>query len=274
MSEFSDRLMVKFLEPAKVLALLTPPSDPSRSRVRRLLESVYEFGDLIVHEVDSVTVQRTELQVPVTVPVDLHGTWEKYFPQSERAFATVSAPRLSRTRWVAMRLQTRVTVKVEVAAGAFERLVHADLSDVATLAEFEARFMFIDVQGFMAQAGVSTFQELKRHLPQLLELHFADPPAFDPADPAAKRTLPLTVCAQFFPTVDLEGALRQIKASRQAVDATLPREEAPDGGEAMASCAWMAVFPANAQPPGTLTVAEVERLFRHESTVAVFEAPA
>ena len=56
MSSFGDRLMVRYLNAANVDALLVPPADVEKQRVRALLAQVYEPKLLAVQSVDAIAV--------------------------------------------------------------------------------------------------------------------------------------------------------------------------------------------------------------------------
>ena len=123
----------------------------------------------------------------------------------------------------------------------------------------------------MEASNVATYQELQADFPRLFKLHYATPPVYDPNDPSTKRTYRLRVSALFFPTLDLEAALRRLVLARRALDATRPHPDEYEGGDIRATDAWMGIFPASAIGAGTVTQANVEDIFAAEGFVAAFE---
>jgi hypothetical protein len=273
MSGFADQLLVRYLDPAKVAALLVPPGDAARQRIRALLASVYRPQLLTVEAVDQVTVNATQFQVPVIEPVTATGTWDRVIPPpAERAMATVELPSLAQTFWLDLMLEVIVAVRVSSTAAILDAVSSEDVSGLSQ-PDFVARFAFLDLPGLMKAARVSTYQELQADFPRLYKLHYADPPAYDPGDPAAVRTYRLRVCALFFPTLDLVGALRQLARTRRAVDAVMPHLAEYEGGDLLSASAWLAVFPDGAVGGGTPTRDEITALLGANRFVAAFETP-
>lgn len=145
--------------------------------------------------------------------------------------------------------------------------------DVCALSEpdFVARFEFLDLPALMAAAGAHTYPELQARFPQLFKLHYADPPVYDPDDPAVLRTYRLRVSTLFFPTLDLVEALRRLTRTRRALDAAEPTRAEYEGGAVLGASAWLAVFPDDAIGAGTPTRAQIEALFGADNVVAAFE---
>ncbi|HVQ93860.1 MAG TPA: hypothetical protein VMU51_22670 [Mycobacteriales bacterium] len=271
MTDFADQLMVRYLDPANVAALLMPPADTTRQRIRALLAGVYQPQLLTVEAVDEVSVRATRFQVPIVEPVTVRGTWDRVIPPpAERALATVELPSLAQTFWLDMMLDAVVGVRVSTSAALLDAVGSEDVSGLSQ-PDFVARFAFLDLPGLMRAAGVGTYQELQADFPRLYKLHYADPPAYDPDDPAAVRSYRLRVSALFFPTLDLAGALRQLGRTRRAVDAAMPRVDEYEGGDLLSASAWLAVFPAGAVGAGTPSPAEITALLGADRFVAAFE---
>jgi hypothetical protein len=73
--------------------------------------------------------------------------------------------------------------------------------------------------------------------------------------------------------LDLQGALRQVAQSQRAVDAVWPRPSEYEGGDLLASSAWIGVFPTSVFDTTTtpITQAQVSGLFAARGWVAGFE---
>lgn len=243
---FTDGLMLRYLRPANVKALLLPATDPERERLRSLFASVYDPSFLDVRTVESVDVVRTEFQSAVHASLSLHGSWDKSIPTTEQARATVEIPATPQVHWIDMSLETVVAVKAAPAGGLLASA---------------------DAEAWAAAGGAGAPQgEFERPY----QLQYEDPPPFDPAAPA--RRLPLRVSTLFFDRLDLVDALRRLSQAKRAVDAASPQPEVHDGGTMLASSAWLAVFPATAtDEPSQATEQLVGDLLATQGFVAVFE---
>lgn len=272
MTAFADQLMIRYTDPANVDLLLVPQDDTNRQRAQALLASVYEPRLLTVQSVDSVTVTAKNFQVPVIGPATVSGTWEKIIPQSERSLISADFPAIAQTDWVDMALETSVSVHVSANSAPLETVTAEDVSELSQQ-DFLARFQFLDLAGLMAAAGVSTYRELQADFPRLYQLHYAAPPPFDPNDPSAGRTYRLRVSVLFFSALDLQAALRQVAQSRRAMNAVWPQPSEYEGGDLLASSAWIGVFPDSLFDPATtsITQADVTALAAAAGWVAAFE---
>jgi hypothetical protein len=271
-SSFSDQLMIRYLDAASVDTLLVPTADTARQRARALLAQVFEPRLLAVESVDAITVTAKQFQVPIVEPITVRGTWERLIPQSERAVADAELSALSQVNWVDMALNTTVAVRVSMTSALLDSISSADVSELSQQ-DFLARFQFLDLANLMEAAKVTTYGELQADFPQLYRLHYADPPVLDPNDPRFQRSYPLRVSALIFPTLDLEGALRRLIQSRHALDAIRPHAASYEGGDLLASSAWMGIFPTSVFDPSVtpVTQEQVSSLFAAEGFVAAFE---
>jgi hypothetical protein len=272
MTAFADQLMTRYLDPANVDLLLVPQADATRQRAQALLASVYEPRLLTVQSLDSITVTGKNFQVPVLEPITVNGTWEKVIPQSERSLISFDLPAIAQTDWIDMALETTVSVRVSATSAPLDSVTSEDVSALSQQ-DFLAKFQFLDLAGLMAAGKVSTYQELQADFPQLYHLHYAAPAPYNPDDPAAARTYKLRISVLFFSALDLQGAFRQLAQARRAMDAVWPRPSDYEGGDLMASSAWIGVFPDSVFDPQVtpITQAEVSALSAAQGWVAAFE---
>lgn len=270
MKAFVDELMLRYSQPEQVAGLLVPRGDPDRLRVRSLLAAVYEPSLLEVRFVDSVQITGTSFQVPVRSPVTVRGGWEKLLPDVAQARATLEIPAVAPPQWIDLALDTVVTARVVLTAGALDALGSQEISGLSEQ-EFLEKFDFLDLAELMRRAEVADFEELQAQFPRLYRMHYADPPPFDPGAPG--RTYRLRVSVLFLPDLNLGAALRRLVQCRSALDDMHPRAEEYDGGALLATSAWLAVFPAAAlaseAAPGTEQ--QVSDLLAAEGFVAAFE---
>jgi hypothetical protein len=171
-----------------------------------------------------------------------------------------------------MALETTVSARVSAASAPLDMVTATDVSELSQQ-DFLAKFQFLDLAGLMATAGVSTYQELQADFPHLYRLHYATPAPYNPDDPAARRSYKLHIAVLFFSALDLQAALRQMAQARRAVDAVWPQPSEYEGGDLLASSAWIGVFPSSVFAPGLtpITQAEVSALSAAQGWVAAFE---
>lgn len=272
MTAIADQLMIRYMDPANVDLLLVPQADATKQRAQALLASVYEPRLLTVQSLDSIIVTAKNFQVPVVEPTTVNGTWEKVLPQSERSLISFDLPAIDQTGWIDMALETTVSVRVSTTSAPLDMVASTDVSELSQQ-DFLAKFQFLDLSGLMATARVSTYQELQADFPRLYRLHYATPAPYNPDDPAARRSYKLRIAVLFFSGLDLQAALRQMAQARRAVDAVWPQPSEYEGGDLLASSAWIGVFPTSVFAPGLtpITQAEVSALSAAQSWVAAFE---
>lgn len=263
--------MVRFVDPVDVEALLVPLADTGRQRIRALLAGVYRPELLGVEAVDEVSVSATRFQVPVVEPARADGILDQLSPSpGSRTQLSVELPSAADILWVDLMIDAVVRVRVSSSAALLAGVTAEDVS-VLSVADFEARFEFLDLPALMAASGVHTYPELQGRFPQLFKLHYADPPVYDPDDPSVRRTYRLQISTLFFPTLDLVEALRRLTRTRRALDAAGPTRAEYEGGAVLGASAWLAVFPDGAIGGGTPARAQIEALFGAENVVAAFE---
>jgi hypothetical protein len=163
-------------------------------------------------------------------------------------------------------------VRVSATSAALDAVSSEDVSGLSQQ-DFISKFQFLDLPGLMTAANVTTYQELQADFPRLYHLHYAAPPPYDPADPGAVRTYLLRVSVLFFATLDLQAAFRQLAQSRRAMDAIRPQPNEYEGGDLLASSAWIGVFPASIFKPADtpITQDQVSALFTAQGCVVAFE---
>lgn len=149
-----------------------------------------------------------------------------------------------------------------------------DIGEYATLAEFEAKFRYFDLAGYLARHHITTVEELKgayRHL--LGEIRLAAPPPFDPADPAHQRRVPLELAVLVRSTVDLTEALRSARLVRDLAERGTAYGRAAGAWEVHAPLAPVLVFPAAAVAASGVPEAVLVSFFAAQDVLAISLPP-
>lgn len=165
MTSFTDQLMVRFVDPADVEALLVPPADTGKQRIRALLAGVYRPELLEVEAVDEVTVSATRFQVPVVEPARADGILDQLSPSpGSRTQLSVELPALADTLWLDLMIDAVVRVRVSSSAALLAGVAAEDVSALSE-PDFVARFEFLDLPALMAASGVHTYPNCRAASP-------------------------------------------------------------------------------------------------------------
>jgi hypothetical protein len=274
MSEFLDRLLVELNTPANLVQLLDPPGDANHTQLRGLIDASFSFEFGTIHDVRNVQVMSTELERPIAPLWQTSGTWTQTTPSFSRTDVRYERAEAASMVWLDVVASISLTLLLEVDAGAVASVVTREIDQFNSLAEFQARFQFLDMNAFMAQIGVSSFEELKsRHRYLLTEIRGNQPPAFDPNDPANLHSLMLGVALLVRDTLDVGGGLRDAKLARRTMDRALAFTPGSDVADARTPYAPVVVFPQSAVAGPPLTAAAVQALFAAENLLALFVTP-
>jgi hypothetical protein len=246
-STFVDTMLVRLAAPGGLLDVIFPDGDGAR--IKALL------GAANVHDVLGVDVLSVECQRPIFPTVRRTGNWLQSVPSTTRTDFSVEGSGDS-PQWIDLVAETAVSVVVELDPAGAESFSLKDVGEFSTLAEFQARVPELDLDAFMARHGLSTVDELRAAFRyQAGEVRLKPVPPFDPEDPANRQTLRLTVAILVRDTVDLAGALRDVRLI--ATETRAP----------------MVVLPAGVTGGLGLTPEQITEFLAGQRVLAVFEQP-
>ena len=274
MTGFVDQMMVKLQDPTQLEDLVVPAADPTHQRLRQLFGEAYALPFATLHDVVSVDVDAVEFQRPLFPPKRLSGTWLQTIPAHTRTDVSYEGLDGLAPEWIDLAARLSVTVVLEVDPGVVESLRISDLGDFSTVAEFQARFRFFDLQRFMDEHDLASVEDLKRAFRYLLgEIQLKDLDQFDPNDPANQRRLPLNLAVLVRSTIDLVQALRDARMAREALERTLSWRRTVDDAEVLTPYAPLLVFPQSAVASTSLTEAQIHDFFASQGILALFVTP-
>ncbi|MEV4559247.1 hypothetical protein AB0K51_19970 [Kitasatospora sp. NPDC049285] len=271
MSSFTDALMLRLDAPGGLPGLLLPAGPTGLARVRQLAGTLYGLPAAAVHEVAKLEVAEAEFQRPLFRPRLLSGSWIRTSPAHERTEVLyegrdAAAP----PEWVDLMLRLSATLVLELDPGAIESVVLNDIGEYHTLAEFQAKFRYFDLAGYLARHHIETVDELRRAYRHLLgEIRLAAAPPFDPADPANQRRVPLELAVLVRESVEVTEALRAAQLVRDLAERSLPARREPDGLESRCRVAPVLVFPAAAVAASGVAEADLLAFFAARDVLAV-----
>lgn len=275
MSTVTDGLMLRLGATGALPGLLLPADPAGLARVRQLAGTLYGLPAATVHEVASIEVVAAELQRPLFRPRQLSGSWTRTAPAHERTEVLyegrdAAAP----PEWVDLMLRVNATLVLELDQGAIESVTLNDIGDYQTLAEFQAKFRYFDLPGYLARHHITTVDELRHAYRHLLgEIRFAAPPPFDPSDPANRRRVPLELAVLVRESVDLTESLRAARLVRDLAERALPARPDPAGLESHGRLAPVLLFPAAAVAASGITETDLLAFFAAQDILAISLPP-
>lgn len=235
MSLFADQMLVALSDHRALAALLNPPADRARERVRSLVAAMADTSFAQIRDVLDMTVRRLELAQPLFPSRRHDGTWQQTGPSHTRAeFRWEDADGVD-PLWIDLAADVGLTL-----------LLEHDPAEVESIAVHELR----------------TTVRLK------------PPPRFDPRDPAAQQRFELRVALLIRDELDVGEALRAAKLARALLRRTVAyRERAAADVELTSPYAPVVVFPATALATSRFTEPQLRALFAAERVVTVFATP-
>jgi len=273
MTLFVDQLLLQLSDPARLIQVLAPAADPTRSRIRALIGAVYDMPFATIHAVSDVQVQSIESELPIPLPAKWSGTWQQTIPSYARS--DISLDQQTSFSWVDLLVSLEVTVVLEVDPGEVESILTRDIGDFNTLDDFRARFSFIDLDAFMAKHRISTVEELKEAYRYLItEIRLKAPGPFDPNDPANAFRVPLKVVILLRDVLDLAAGLREAKVARLAAERLFAVRPELKSAEARTYCAPVLVFPESSLNGLPFDANAVEAFLATERVLGIFLTPS
>lgn len=274
MSAFVDKVLVDLSDPAKVTALIAPSSDPSRTILKRLFASVYELPAASLHSVTDVDVVGSEFERPIFPPERTIGTWTQTIPSHTRTDIVYEGSNGLTPAWIDAVTELLLTVVLDVDPGEVESIVVERIEDFTTLAEFKARFAYLDLEAFIEAHGISTVQELKDAFDYLkTEIRLKPTGPIDPADPHNARHFRLKLAILVRDAVDIAAALREVKLALATVERSVAYAATAGDAEVRTPFAPIVVFPENAVADSGFTVAQLRDFFEAERVTVLVTNP-
>jgi hypothetical protein len=271
MATFRDRVLLELSDAGQLAGLLLPAGDTTGSRVRTMLGASYDLTSARIDSVRSVAVTSVVLERPLFPVGRQTGGWQQTVPTFTRTDLSLDVPAPADPVWVDLLAQLSVTVVTEVDPGGAESVLAKGFDEFTTLDEFRARFVFIDLDEFMARHHITTVEELRDAFDYIVtEVRLRTPPPFDPADPANTHILAVTLAAAVVDPLDLAEGLRTVRLIQAATKDLTGPKPASVPAEPVAAYATAAVFATAALGAAGLTAAEVEQLYAQQGVVSLF----
>jgi hypothetical protein len=271
MSAFVDKVMLDLSDPAKLSELVSPAADTTHTRVRQLFAIVYAMPFATLHDVLTVDVLETDFQRPLFPPRRLAGTWTQTTPSYTRTDVLYEGLDGLVPEWVDVSVRLALTVVLEIDAGEVDSVQLNDLGAFSTLAEFQAKFRYFDLDAFMAEHGITNVEELRSAYRYLLgEVQLKAIPPFNPGDPANQRRFELNLALLIRDAIDVASCLRDARMAREAVERALSYHRDVGEAEVRTPYAPVLILPETAVAATGSSESALETFFAAQQVLAVF----
>jgi hypothetical protein len=253
--------------------VLLPAGDTDGQRVRTMLEASYDLSTARIDRVDRVAVRAVTPQHPLFPVSRRTAQWSQSVPSYTRADLIQDVPSAADPIWIDLLAEVSATVVTEIDPSGAEAVLSRAFDKFTTLDEFRDRFLFIDLDGFLAKHRISTFEELRDAFDYIVtEVQLRTPPPFDPDDPANTHTLTVRLAVMVVDPFDLAAGLRAARLVRAAAKDLTGAGPTGMPIEPMATYATAVVFAGAGPPQGGPSAAEVAQLYAREGVVSLFLA--
>jgi hypothetical protein len=274
MSVFVDRMLLRLRTPANVESLIAPAADTNREILRSLFAAVYDLPFGRLHSITAVEVVGSEFERPLFPPHRTIGSWTQTIPSHTRTDLTFESSNGLQPNWIDCVSEVNLTVVVDVDPAEVESVVVRSIDDFTTLAQFRAKFMFLDLDEFMAEHGITTVAELKAAFNYLLaEIKAKAAAPFDPTDPANERRFKLKLAVLIRDAIDIAASMRDVKLALAAVERTLSYHREVEEAEVRTPYAPVLIFPEAAIAPGTIDANELKNFFAVDRILVLLTTP-
>jgi hypothetical protein len=278
MSRFVDSTLFRFAQDAFVIDVLTGLGLPT------LFNTTFTLSDIELQSISVSGVFGRSYKVPVFETIRTNGTDERILPDQQRVRTQRLAPRFGRLDWLDVRFKATMLTKMKALAAPLKsvtsQMLEQKLGGVNSLAELRTKLLALYtpsiVDDLFARLRISTLVEFKRQQHLFVELIGAEPPPFDPGDPASTRSFDISVCVKISEDFNVAAALQSAKLCRDILE----HEDIPEqveGLERITPYAFVTVFPSAAITDETIpghtaaqTKQAVSALFTTERMFAHF----
>ncbi len=260
MATFIDRALVWLHDPGTLGALLRGAPATSYPHLERLVAAVFDPAGVTIDRIVGATVTNVAPMRALAVTDRVELNWQQHQPSFQLADVRGTFTRSGTEVWADLYATLRLDLVAEVDPGGIESAVSSSIGNITSLADFQSRFRFLDLDDFLARMRISTVEELRESAEYLLtEVRLRQLPPFDPTDPANASSVTLDVAVAVREERDLAAGLQAARRLRAAGRTADPGRSDPVFGPALHPYALAVVLPPAAA--GDLDDDAVDALF-------------
>src|SRR4051812_18383706 len=99
MGLFLDHMLLHLADPVQLTQVLAPADDVGQTRLRILLDAMYDLPFVVLHQVTDLQVRQIEREHPLFRPWHTRGTWTQTMPGYLRTDVTYDRLDLAEPAW-------------------------------------------------------------------------------------------------------------------------------------------------------------------------------
>lgn len=272
MATFTDRVLVGLGDPAALGALLRGTPAPSYPQLERLVTAVFDPESVRIDRIVGATVLDVTPMRALPGADRLSLTWQQHQPTFQLADLRGTLTRTGSEVWADLFARVQLSLVAEVDPGDIASAVATTLTNITSLADFQSRFRFLDLDDFLVRMHISTVEELRESAEYVLaEVRLRPLPPFDPDDLANVSSVTLDIAVAVLDERDLAAGLRAAMRLRAAGAAADPGRADPVFGPARHPYALAVVLPRAAA--GDVDDDAVDALFAAAGVLPLFAEP-
>lgn len=272
MVTFVDRALVAYHDPTALAQLLTGGAPGPYPRLVRLVSSVYPTENVTVTAVSNLAVAG----VTPLVRYELLETLSLTNTSSQPTYALSEVRGIrrhsGRPAYADLLANLTLTIQATRDFGGIDTAEFDAIEDIQSFADFQSRFTYLDLDGFLAEHRITTVEELRTRYEYLRgELHFTAPTDDEKNPPTFTVQIPLACLLS--EGLTLVDALRLTTDLRAAADAADVGRTDPMFGPPQHAVATAIVFPAAALGPGVPTADQIDAVCAAVGVLPLFASP-
>ena len=231
MSLFVDGLLLQLSDSTQLSQLLAPAGDTNYTRLRTLLNTMYDLQYTTIHSVQDIKVT-VESQRLLLTTHQTRGVWRQTAPHHLHTDIMYEGSDKLEPIWLDISAQATLTLLTEVDSGKVE--------------------------------SVDTHQ-LEHVMIQLQQ-----PGPFNPQDPANIQSYTLNLALFIRDTLDVAATLRSVKLAKAIMERVTTYQKQLDSVEVLTSYAPIVLFPQSALQSVPFTSDAVQKCFAQEGVMVLF----
>jgi hypothetical protein len=217
MATFTDRALVWLHDPATLGGLMRGPAAPAFPHLERLVTEVFAPDGVTLDRIAGATVLGVTPMRAVSGADRVDLTWQRNQPDFQLADLRGTLTRAGTEVWADLYATVQLDLVAEVDPGGIESALTTSIDDITSLADFQSRFRFLDLDDFLDRMRISTVEELREAAQYVLtEVRLRPLPPFDPNDPANAGSVTVDVALAVLEQRDLAAGLRAARRLRAA----------------------------------------------------------
>lgn len=247
MAEFIDQTSLRFLDPAFIRDLVGDLG------IETLFALSYRLPSAELRSLEIAEIVRRTFQKPIFETLRVRGSDARSSSPPERVQVDREQPRRGRLEWLDVLLELQLRARIHDQRAPLEGASSRSLLDTlghpesfeAFRAALEARHGERLAAEMLERLKIRTMDDVRRKAGLLVGVAATEPAPYDPTDPASEYLLPLVLCIQIEPDLNLSQSLRNAKLRRSLLEHERNQPEILRGAEIRRPYVFLSIFPAS-----------------------------